>query len=172
MMLYYVGHTMPYIAYAVNCCACYMFKLRLVHEVALKRIESYLKVTRDKGLIFYSSEVLKVDAYPDADFSGLYGYKVVTDPACVKSRTGFLIMVSDCPMVWVSKLQTKTALSTMGAEIIARTHCCRKLFPVCDIEKEVGKVVGMETDECPLSMCLCMKTMLERWFWLRQFHLS
>ena len=50
-------------------------------------------------------------------------------------------------MVWVSKLQTKTALSTMEAEIVALAHCCRKLFPVCDIVKEVGDVVGLATDD-------------------------
>ena len=90
---------------------------------------------------------LKVDAYPDADFAGLYGHEKVTDPACAKSRTGFLISVSDCPMVWVSKLQTETALSTMEAEIIALAHCCRELFPVMDIVKEVGAVVGLETED-------------------------
>ena len=65
----------------------------------------------------------------------------------MKSRTGFLITVSDCPMVWVSKLQTKTALSTMEAEIIALVHCCRELFPVCDVVKEVGSVVVLETKD-------------------------
>ena len=50
-------------------------------------------------------------------------------------------------MVWVSKLQTKIALSTMEAEIVALAHCCWELFPVCDIVKEVGKVVGLVTDD-------------------------
>ncbi len=72
------------------------------------------------------------------------------DPACVKSRTGFLITVSDCPMVWVFKLQTKTTLSMMEAEIVALVHCCRELFPVCDIVKKVGKVVGLATDDLSL----------------------
>ena len=78
-----------------------MFAPKFVHEVALKRIGRYLKVTRDNRLIFNPSGTLKIDAYPDADFSGLYGYLKITDPACVKSRMGFLITVLDCPMVWV-----------------------------------------------------------------------
>jgi hypothetical protein len=53
-------------------------------------------------------------------------------------------------MVWVSKLQTETALSTMEAEIIALAHCCRELFPVMDIVSEVGKVVGLETEDLVL----------------------
>ena len=77
----------------------------------------------------------------------MYGHKKVTNPACAKSCLGFLLTVSDCPMVWVSKLQTETALSTMEAEIIALAHCCRELFPVMDIVAEIGEVVGMETKE-------------------------
>ena len=90
---------------------------------------------------------LKVDAYPDADFAGLYGHEKVTDPACAKSHMEFLLTVSDCPVVWVSKLQTETALLTMEAEIIALANCCWELLPVMDISAEIGKVVGMETNE-------------------------
>jgi hypothetical protein len=137
MLLYLSGHSRPDIAYAVNCCARYMFNPQLSHEKALKRIGRYLKATRDRGLVLKPSGTLKIDAYPDADFAGMYGYLKITDPACAKSRTGFLISVSDCPMVWVSKLQSETALSTMEAEIIALAHCCRELFPVIDIVTEV-----------------------------------
>jgi hypothetical protein len=147
MLLYLAGHSRPDITYAVNCCARYMFNPRLSHEKALKRIGRYLKATRDKGLVMKPSGGLCVDAFPDADFAGLYGYEKITDPACAKSRTGFLITVSECPMVWVSKLQTETALSTMEAEIIALAHCCRELFPVIDIVKEIGDVVGLKTKD-------------------------
>ena len=123
MMLYLAGNTRPDIAYAVNCCTWYTFAPKLVHEVALKRIGRYLKASRDKGLILNPSGTLKIDAYPDVDFAGLYGCLKITDPACVKSRTDFLITVSDCPMVWVFKLQTKTTLSMMEAEIVALAQC-------------------------------------------------
>jgi hypothetical protein len=65
--------------------------------------------------VFKPSGKLAVGAFPDVDFSGLYGHEKITDPACAKSRTGFLILVSHCPMVLVSKLQMETALSTMEA---------------------------------------------------------
>jgi hypothetical protein len=124
MLLYLSGHSRPDIAYAVNCCARYMFNPKLSHEKALKRIGCYLKATRDKGFVFKPSGKLTVGASPDADFASLHGHEKITDPACAKSCTGFLIQVSDCPIVWVSKLQTETALSTMEAKIIALTHCC------------------------------------------------
>ncbi|KAL7475774.1 hypothetical protein ACHAW6_001677, partial [Cyclotella cf. meneghiniana] len=56
-----------------------MFAPCLVHEVALKRTGRYLKGTRDKGLIVEPLGTLKIGVYPDADFAGLYGYKVITD---------------------------------------------------------------------------------------------
>jgi hypothetical protein len=61
--------------------------------------------------------VCKIDAYPDADFAGMYGHEEHTDPACAKSRTGFIITFADCPVFWQSKLQTEMALSTMEAKI-------------------------------------------------------
>ena len=45
--------------------------------------------------------------------------KFWSDPACgcAKSRTGFLISVLDCPLVSGLKLQTVTALPTIGTEM-------------------------------------------------------
>jgi hypothetical protein len=60
-----------------------------------------------------SSNVCKIDAYPDADFAGVYGHEEHTDPACAKSRTGLIITFVNCPVLWQSKLQTETTLSTM-----------------------------------------------------------
>ncbi len=62
--------------------------------------------------------MLKIDAYPDADFAGMYGYQHHDDPSYVKSRIGYDINVANCPVMWQSKLQTETALSTMEAEIV------------------------------------------------------
>ncbi len=45
-----------------------------------------------------SSNVCKIDAYPDADFAGMYGYEEHTDPVCAKSWTGFIITFADCPV--------------------------------------------------------------------------
>ncbi len=83
------------------------------------------------------------DCYPDADFAGMCGYENSSDPSCVKSRTGFVITVANCPVLWQSKLQTETALSTMEAEIIALAHCCRELFPFMDMVSLLGTKVGL-----------------------------
>ena len=135
-LLYLSGHTRPDIAYAVNCCARYMFSPKQSHELALKQIGRYLRATRTRGIVITPSEnLLSIDAFPDADFCGMYGVEKPNDPACVKSRTGFVICISNVPVLWMSKLQTKTALSTMEAEISALAHCCRELFPIMDISQ-------------------------------------
>ncbi len=117
MLLYLSGHTQPDITFAVNCCARYMFCPKHLHELASKRIGCYLKQTSDRGIVMNpSSNVCKIDAYPDADFAGMYGHEDNTDPACAKSCTGFIITFAECPVFWQSKLQTETALSTMESK--------------------------------------------------------
>jgi hypothetical protein len=155
MLLYLAGHTRPDITYAVNCCARYMFSHKRSHELALKRIGRYLKATRDKGMILNpSKELYKLDAYPDADFCGLFGHEKPTDPTCVKSRTGYVINFADCPVLWQSKLQTETALSTMESEIIALAHCCRELFPIIDITKSLGDAMNLPIGETSMNISI------------------
>ncbi len=154
MLLYLAGHTRPDIAYAVNCCARYMFCPRRSHELALKRIGRYLKATRDRGLVLNPSKELKIDCYPDADFAGMYGHEDSSDPSCVKSRTGFVITVANCPVLWQSKLQTETALSTMEAEVIALAHCCRELFPIMDMVSLLGTKVGLPVSGTAMNVSI------------------
>ena len=76
MLLYLSRHTRHDITFAVNCCACYMFCPKHSHELALKRIGRYLKQTPDRGMVMNpSSDVCKIDAYPDADFAGMFGHE-------------------------------------------------------------------------------------------------
>ena len=125
-----------------------MFCPKHSHEVALKQIARYLRLAREHGLVMNSnSDMMKIDCYPDADFAGMHGHEKPTDPACVKSCTGFTITFADCPVLWVSKPQTETALSTMDAEINVLAHSCRELFPIIDLVKSVGKVVGLPIRE-------------------------
>ena len=48
--MYMLGYKCPDIYYAVNYCAQYMFAPNYLHDLALKRIGSYLKATMKKGL--------------------------------------------------------------------------------------------------------------------------
>ncbi len=153
MLLYLSGHTQPDIAYAVNCAARYMFNLKKSHEEHLKRIGRYLKATRNRGLIInLSSNILKIDAYPDADFAGMYGYERHDDPSCMKSCTGYVINVANCPVLWQSKLQTESALLTMEVEVVAMAHCARELIPIIQMVEFLGPAVGLAVDATTLHV--------------------
>ena len=143
MLLYLSGHTRPDITYAVNCCARYMFCPKRSHELALKRIGRYLKNTSSRGMIINPTRELTIDAYPDADFAGMYGHEKPTDPACAKSRSGFVIVFAGVPVLWKSKLQTETALSTMEAEVNALAACMRELIPIMDMVQSLAVAIGI-----------------------------
>jgi hypothetical protein len=147
MLLYLCGHTRPDIAFAVHQCSRYTFKPTRRHVCAVKRIGRYLKGTQDKGLIMRPSRHLRVDCYPDADFAGLYSHEDSQDPHCVRSRTGYVICLSTCPVLWKSKLQTKIALSTMEAEYVALSQSCKDLFPLLDQIYELADAVGLPIDK-------------------------
>jgi hypothetical protein len=153
MLLYLSGHTRPDLAYSVSQVARFMFNPKHSHEIAIKRIGRYLIGTKDKGMIIKPTSTIDIDAYPDADFAGLYGYEDNHDPVCVRSRTGYVITVAGCPIYWSSKLQTETATSTMEAEIIALGSCCRELLPIIALVDEIGVAVGYKKpdDDDPSS---------------------
>ena len=137
-MMHYLNHTRPDCAFAIHQCARYTFEPKKSHEVAMKRIGRYLKGTMDKGLILDPSDDLTIDCYPDADFAGLWSHEHPQDPHCVRSRTGYVITLAGCPVLWVSKLQTEIALSTMESEYVALSQSCKDLFPIMDLVKEIG----------------------------------
>ena len=137
-MMHYLNHTRPDCAFAIHQCARYTFEPKKSHEVAMKCIGRYLKGTMDKGLILDPSDDLTIDCYPDADFAGLWSHEHPQDPHCVQSRTGYVITLAGCPVLWVSKLQTEIALSTMESEYVALSQSCKDLFPIMDLGKEIG----------------------------------
>ena len=120
-----------------------MFCSKRSHELALKRIGRYLKNTSSRGMIINPTRELTIDAYPGADFAGMYGHEKPTDPACAKSRSGFVIVFAGVPVLWKSKLQTETALSTMEAEVNALAACMRELIPIMDMVQSLGVAIGI-----------------------------
>ena len=76
-----------------------MFCPKHSHELALKRIGRYLKGTATRRMVINPTRELNIDAYPDANFSGMYLHENHTDPACAKSRTGFVIVFVGVPVM-------------------------------------------------------------------------
>ncbi len=76
-----------------------MFCPKYSQELALKRIGKYLKNTFSCGMVINPTRELTIDAYPDADFAGMYGHEKPTDPA-------FWICDSVCWSAGVMTIQT------------------------------------------------------------------
>ena len=144
MLLHLSGHTRPDITFAVSQCARFTHSPTRLHEEALRRIGLYLKQTKTEGLILEPdiTNGLKLDCYVDADFVSQWGYEDKNDPSCMKSRTGFIIFMSGCPIFWVSKLQSEIATSTMEAEYIALSTAMRDLLPLKHNVETIGKALG------------------------------
>ena len=60
----------------------------------------------------------------------------------MKSRTGFIIFMSECPILWISRLQTEIATSTMEAEYIALSTAMRDLLPLKHKVEVIGKALN------------------------------
>jgi hypothetical protein len=146
MLQYLQAHSRPDITFAVSQCARFVHGARRSHEVALERIGQYLKGTMTKGLVLKPVDILNIECFVDADFAGLWPFEDKQDPSCVKSRTGFAICLSGCPVVWSSKLQTDIATSTMEAEYNALSQAMREVLPFKNLVGIVARHVGYTDD--------------------------
>ena len=112
-------------------------------------IGKYLRNTKDKGLILKPTKNLDIEVHVDADFAGLWAQEDPMDPICVKSRTGFVISIAGCPVVWSSKLQQDIATSTMMSEYTALSMAMREVIPLRNTFQAVLDAVGQP--ECKSS---------------------
>ncbi len=146
MLLYLASNSRPDIAFAVHQCARFSHCPCASHEIALKKICRYLHGTSTQGLIFWPSKEFSIDCYVDSDFLGLFGSEDLQDRICAKSRMGNVITLAGCPLLWVSKLQTTIALSTMEAEYQTLSASCRDLIPLRHTVREASDALGISKD--------------------------
>jgi Reverse transcriptase (RNA-dependent DNA polymerase)/GAG-pre-integrase domain len=144
MLMFLSNNTRPDIAFAVNQCARFTHCPKQSHALAVKAIGRYLIGTRTQGLILQPTSDLAVDCYVDADFAGLFGKENDQDPACAKSRSGYVINVGGCPLTWGSKLQTEIALSTCEAEYVALALALREVIYLRQVVAEMGEHFAMK----------------------------
>ena len=96
----------------------------------MNRIARYLLGTMDKGLTYSPDLNCGLECHVDVDFSGGWRPGDHSNPECVLSRTGFVMMYAGCSVTWSSfKLQTEISLSTTEAEYIALSQAMREVIP-------------------------------------------
>ena len=129
MLLYLSCNSRPDIAFAVSQVCRFNANPKQSHASAVKTIVRYLHGTRDEGMIIRPTGKLSLDLYVDADFCSLHGQEDARDPNSARSRTGYIIMLSNCPLVWKSQLQTHISLSTLEAMVSPCWRPTPQAFP-------------------------------------------
>jgi hypothetical protein len=148
MLQYLQGHSRPDISFAVSQASRYTFNPKRSHELALERIGRYLKGTIDRGLILkpnLNESKYKIDIYVDAAFASGWGTELGTNPDSVKSRTGYIIEVMGCGVLWCSKLQPCIATSTMESEYTALSMALRAAIPLIEVTTAINKGLKFTT---------------------------
>jgi hypothetical protein len=64
----------------------------------------------------------------------------------VKSRAGYIIEVAGCPVLWVSKLQSTIATSTMESEYTALSMALCAVIPLIAVTKAVANGLAFTRD--------------------------
>jgi hypothetical protein len=143
----------PEISCSVHQAARFSSYPRVNHTEAAKRIARYLKGNINKGITFEpTSHSFKV--WADADYGGLYDHETAADsPVTAKSRTGYKITYTDCPIIWASQLQTETAMSTTEAKYIALSTALRQTIPLIRFIKEIKEKTSIPLHDTPTVYC-------------------
>ena len=118
-LLFLATRTRPDLATAVSMLGKFQQEPLVKHWKAMKSVVRYLIGTTDSGLFFPFGQEATIEAWSDADWA--------RDHHKRRSRSGYLVTVARCPVVWASRLQTLTAQSTTEAEFISLAHCVREL---------------------------------------------
>ena len=130
ILLYLSTNTCPDIAFAVSQVARFSTSPRQSHATTIKTIAQYLKRTANKGMIMKPTGKLQLECFVDADFAGLYCCEPDDEPNSVRSHTGYLICLGNCPLLWKSQLHMEIALSTLEAEYAALSYSMRVILPL------------------------------------------
>ena len=128
----------PDISSAVHQCARFVADPKVEHGKALKWIGRYLAASKDKGIIYSPKASAGFEGYVDSSFCNNWEQETAEwDADTARSRTGYVIMISGCPILWASKLQTEVALSTTESEYIALSTATREVLLMRELTEEM-----------------------------------
>ena len=147
MLLYLSTNTRPDITFAVSQAARFTHSPKQSHAQAVKTIVRYLAKTIDKGTIVKKpNSAIKLDCYVDADFAGLYKIEDDKSVNSAKSRSGYIIKLGGCPLIWKSQLIPTICLSTAESEYYSLSQSMRALLPIQSLVSEFMERVDVPVD--------------------------
>ena len=102
--------------------------LKCSYKEVVKRIGRYLKFTANKGIVCKFDATKPIEVFVDANFAGTWNLEESDLLILSLSQSGHVIKVANCSIYWVSKMQTKVALSATEAEYITLSQSTRDLI--------------------------------------------
>ena len=107
------------------------------------------KDDKDRGSLTFNvvgniGEPPKMECHVDTDFAGLWNVEHNNHPVSSKSGTGFVMFVGNCPVIWQSKLQVETVLSTTEVEAVALSQAMRELIWLRHLTVDIASTLGTE----------------------------
>ena len=146
-MLYIAITTRPDVVPAVSACGKFAENPGKSHWDALLRILAYLHGTQHLCLeLGEVSKDIVLTAYADADWAG--------DLDKRKSRSGYVVLCNNSPIIWSSKLQNSVALSSTESEYVSLSLTsrdviwCRTFLCELGFEQPNATVIFEDNDSC------------------------
>lgn len=149
--LYSAMSTRPDIANAVMLVSRFNVQANPTQERAARKIIKYLNGTKSMRLKFdgklngevqNEKQLPHMIAFADSDWGG--------DPIELKSTTGFVIKLNNCPVHWISKRQSTISKSSCEAEIVAMGSCVKELIWMRNLLSELK--AGTQTSGCTVEL--------------------
>ena len=78
-----------------------------------------------------------LEVFIDTSFSEDQNCSFSKNVLLVLSRTGFAVKYMNCPLLWISKLQTEIVLSIIDAEYIVLLHVIQETLLLLKLIKEM-----------------------------------
>ena len=135
--LMYITTTRPDLQFAVSLLSRYMSKPTTLHLQAAKRVLRYLRGTMDYGIWYKRGGAGELQVYTDSDFAG--------DIDSRKSTSGYVFLMDNAAVAWLSKKQPIVTLSTTEAEYVAASVCVCQAIWFKRILGELGYNVDRNT---------------------------
>jgi hypothetical protein len=133
-LLYLAGCTRPDISFAVSRASQHLADPTEQDWTAVKRILKYVLSSLEYGPVYRrtSDTAAKLSVYSDADFAGC--------PDTRRSTSGVIALLADAPIIWTSKRQISTSLSTTEAEYIAASEASKEAIWTSGLLSELSFV--------------------------------
>ncbi|WZY75710.1 hypothetical protein YC2023_022094 [Brassica napus] len=139
--LMYITNTRPGLQFSVSLLSRFMSKPTQLHVQVAKRVLRYLRGTVDFGIWYKGGGNSELQVYTDSDFVG--------DVESRKSTSGYVFLMDNAAVAWLSKKQPIVTLSTTEAEYVSASVCACQAVWFKRILEELGHhILGGTTIWC------------------------